>query len=471
MSGAASWVRHTPGVRIQHSKQPTQCESRSSRITWASTANPRAVSWVVMASVIASQSSSPREPLSSTALRMSTEIPAPQMFPQTQNLRQVDVHPLSGLNIVLMTLRMPLLALALACGCTHTPEPTTPGAEPASEPSGEAPEHLALIVDDWTQGVFRKVKVAAAQGRGSFKRELRWTQAERAELEQTRTVAREAITRASSEDQPWLLAAYVGGFAYYGIGAEWADAILDIPPEHPVWSGSLAWCLLDALEESREPARLRAYVHAAAAVHDAPLIDAQSIYLHLEDADRAGEWARARDLYAGLVSIQIPWGRSTSSGTAVLDIADQLDPDRALRADKQVPNYCGPAILGPHAGTRVCLDQQFPHEQPTLIIGWATWCGPCVEQLPGVIELVRDQPLRVIAISYDEDAELARRHLHELGIDDWTVMLPRAERPLPADAVGLDFRPIPFLALVDAQGKVEAGPPWLDREALAGRLR
>ena len=74
-------------------------------------------------------------------------------------------------------------------------------------------------------------------------------------------------------------------------------------------------------------------------------------------------------------------------------------------------------------------------------------------------------------ISYDEDANLARTHLHELGIDDWTVLLPRAERPLPADAVGLDWRPIPYLALVDEHGKVEAGPPWLDAEMLASALR
>jgi thiol-disulfide isomerase/thioredoxin len=119
----------------------------------------------------------------------------------------------------------------------------------------------------------------------------------------------------------------------------------------------------------------------------------------------------------------------------------------------------------------VCLDELFPHDQPTLIIGWASWCGPCNEQLPGVIEQVGEHSLRVVAISYDEDAESAREHLREHGIDSWTVLLPRAERPKPADAVLLDFRPIPFLALVDEQGEVEAGPPWLDGEALAARLR
>jgi thiol-disulfide isomerase/thioredoxin len=359
--------------------------------------------------------------------------------------------------------RMSVVALALVLACSPTHEPT-------NQPHNELPEHLAQTIDAWRQVVSRNLKAAAAERRIAGKREVRWTDAERTELELTRSEARRAIDHASAEDRPWLLAAYLGSFAFYGIGAEWADAIVDIPPAHPVWSGLHAWGLFDALEESNEPAKLRAYIHAAASVHDAPLIDAQSIYLHVEAADRARDWPHARELYERLESIQIPHGTSTFAAADLLDVSELLDPDRPLRADTQVPSYCGPAILGPHAGTRVCLDEQFPHEQPTLILGWATWCGPCNEQLPGVIELVRDRPLRVIAISYDEDAELAREHLRERGVGDWTVLLPRAERPSPADAMSLDWRAIPFLALVDEQGKVEAGPPWLDGETLASTL-
>jgi thiol-disulfide isomerase/thioredoxin len=370
-----------------------------------------------------------------------------------------------------MKIRTPVLALAFMLACSPTHEPTVAAVEDTNGPRNELPEHLARTVDTWRQIVVRNMKAAAAESRIGGKREVRWTEIERAELELTRSEAREAITNASAEDQPWLLEAYIECFAFYGIGAEWADAILDIPPEHPVWSGPHAWGLFDALEESHEPAKLRAYIHAAAAIHDAPLVDAQSIFLHLEDADKARDWARARELHVRLESIQIPRGTSTVAANDLLDLSNQLDPARPLRADTQVTSYCGPAILGPHMGTRVCLDEQFPHEQPTLIIGWATWCGPCNAQLPEVIELVGDRPLRVIAISYDEDASLARTHLQELGIDNWTVLLPRAERPVPSDAIGLDWRPIPFLALVDEHGKVEAGPPWLDAETLAIALR
>jgi thiol-disulfide isomerase/thioredoxin len=119
----------------------------------------------------------------------------------------------------------------------------------------------------------------------------------------------------------------------------------------------------------------------------------------------------------------------------------------------------------------VCLDQQFPHDESTLIVGWATWCGPCKAQLPEVIELVRERPIRVIAISHDDDAEFTKIYMIEHSVGDWTVLLPRAERPHPRDAMSLDLRPIPFLALVDGQGNVVAGPPRLDPEALAAQLR
>lgn len=34
---------------------------------------------------------------------------------------------------------------------------------------------------------------------------------------------------------------------------------------------------------------------------------------------------------------------------------------------------------------------------------WATWCPPCVTELPGLIDLGRDDAVRVIAVALDED--------------------------------------------------------------------
>ncbi len=57
-------------------------------------------------------------------------------------------------------------------------------------------------------------------------------------------------------------------------------------------------------------------------------------------------------------------------------------------------------------GTRFNLDNM--GGKVVLIDFWATWCGPCNEELPHVKKIVKEfagQPLAVISISWDEDEE------------------------------------------------------------------
>jgi peroxiredoxin len=59
-----------------------------------------------------------------------------------------------------------------------------------------------------------------------------------------------------------------------------------------------------------------------------------------------------------------------------------------------------------------------------LVNFWATWCGPCVEELPSLLELHHDQPsLAILAVSIDEDPGayarfLARRHVDLITVRD-----------------------------------------------------
>jgi thiol-disulfide isomerase/thioredoxin len=53
---------------------------------------------------------------------------------------------------------------------------------------------------------------------------------------------------------------------------------------------------------------------------------------------------------------------------------------------------------------------------------WATWCPPCIEELPSLEELQRRMPqVAVVAISTDEDEAAYKRFLTEHHVDLKTV--------------------------------------------------
>ena len=53
---------------------------------------------------------------------------------------------------------------------------------------------------------------------------------------------------------------------------------------------------------------------------------------------------------------------------------------------------------------------------------WATWCAPCVQELPSLLDLQRRNPqLAVVAISTDQDDEIYHRFLIQHHVDVLTV--------------------------------------------------
>ena len=56
---------------------------------------------------------------------------------------------------------------------------------------------------------------------------------------------------------------------------------------------------------------------------------------------------------------------------------------------------------------------------------WATWCAPCIQEMPGLLDLHHDRPdLAILAVSVDEDEDAYKRFISERHVDLITVRDP-----------------------------------------------
>ena len=93
--------------------------------------------------------------------------------------------------------------------------------------------------------------------------------------------------------------------------------------------------------------------------------------------------------------------------------------------------------------------------RPTLVNLWATWCGPCLKEMPDLQAFARtqgDRGVQVVGIALDEAAAV-RAFLPAHGIT-YPVLV---DAPGPADAgvrLGNPAGVLPFSALVAADGRL-----------------
>lgn len=107
--------------------------------------------------------------------------------------------------------------------------------------------------------------------------------------------------------------------------------------------------------------------------------------------------------------------------------------------------------------------------RPVLVNLWATWCGPCVEEMPSLARLQAKRPgLTILALSEDRQGESAvAPFLAKLKIDGLAVYLD------PANAAIKQFgvRGLPTSFLIGADGNViwsyEGSADWDSPEALS----
>lgn len=72
------------------------------------------------------------------------------------------------------------------------------------------------------------------------------------------------------------------------------------------------------------------------------------------------------------------------------------------------------------------------HGQIVVLNFWATWCPPCVEEMPSLVEMQRrmkGKGVTVVAVSIDVDENAYRQFLKLHGVDLLTVRDPAQKTP------------------------------------------
>jgi thiol-disulfide isomerase/thioredoxin len=98
------------------------------------------------------------------------------------------------------------------------------------------------------------------------------------------------------------------------------------------------------------------------------------------------------------------------------------------------------------------VDLKDLHGRVVLVNFWATWCGPCKDELPSLVKLkekLAGRPFELVAVNDGEAPEKISRYLERAKLK-----LPVWLGPEDSISTGWNVRGLPMTFIIDAQGRV-----------------
>ena len=144
------------------------------------------------------------------------------------------------------------------------------------------------------------------------------------------------------------------------------------------------------------------------------------------------------------------------------------DPSRLPSAlvGKTVPPFSLPPIEG-FADAEGFQTADLAKGEPTIVNVWASWCVPCHEEHPLLLELAKQPGVRLYGINYKDDPAAARRFLGRYGNPFARVGADRSGRV----AIDWGVYGVPETYVIGGDGKIafrHVGP--LTEDAIKEKL-
>lgn len=133
------------------------------------------------------------------------------------------------------------------------------------------------------------------------------------------------------------------------------------------------------------------------------------------------------------------------------DARFQAEPERPVPGVVAIGDRRPDLVLPDLAGTPVALSRF--DGKPVLLNFWASWCPPCVEEMPVLDAFAQANPdWHVVGIAV-EPAEAARDYLAEHPVS-YPILVGQADAPDESLPFGNTRGVLPYTVLIGADGRI-----------------
>lgn len=170
------------------------------------------------------------------------------------------------------------------------------------------------------------------------------------------------------------------------------EALAALPPASPFWRPLVPSGVARRTGHSED---FDDYLDAVVETHPNPEVGASVLFQRLRQASRDEDEAAQRRAYAELTS-RFP-------ESMYVRFADSMyAPDRPIMEGKAVPDFAFASLDDP----AVTISNESLLGQTYLLDFWATWCMPCIAELPEITKVYedfRDRGFTILSLSFDDE--------------------------------------------------------------------